>query len=190
MVQVAQQLLRNVDLHLAHAPTDRQTFFGVLGLANLDGEAMLQHLAAAGAHVEPHHVLAVPQAARWAVKRVTTAQRILPVGESDADILPRQTIMRVTQPLIVKQHLDAGDTGAGQRPAFDRQSPRHRLDGSAGHDHRCVDFQPELCRRHRRRWRWRTFDDKAADLFLHVIKAVPQHHANRCVCPKAVHRVP
>ena len=116
MPQAVQHILRHIGFHLRHAPADGRAVLEFLGLADDDGEAMLQDFAAARTNVELHDVIAVAQAARRTVERVAAAQRVHPVGEGRTDILPRQAIMRIAKPLIVEQHLDAGDARAGTAP--------------------------------------------------------------------------
>ena len=175
MPKDVQHLLRYIGFHLGHAPTDGRAIGEFLGLADHDGEAMLQHVPAARADGELHDVFAVAQAARRAVEREPAAQRVHPVGEGRADILSCEAIMRIAKPLIVEQHLDAGNARARERPSFDGQPSGDRLDHRAGNHRGRIDLQAEF----RRGWgRWRALDQDRADFVPRVVEAIAQHHAD------------
>lgn len=102
---------------------------------------MLKHFAAARAYVELHDMIAIAQTARRAMERKAAAKQIWPIGEGSAHVLARQSVMRITEPLIVQQHLHAGNAGTRQCPALDGQPSGYRFDRNARMDRRAVDLQ-------------------------------------------------
>ena len=61
MAKVAQHLMDKVGLHLRHAPADTEAVLILLGLPDLDPEAMLQDFAAPRPHVDLYDVIPIAQ---------------------------------------------------------------------------------------------------------------------------------
>ena len=76
----------------------------------------------------------------------SAAQGVWPIGEGSTHVLARQSAMRITEPLIVQQHLDAGNAGTRECPAFDGQPSGNRVNRNTRIDRRIVDFQAKLLR--------------------------------------------
>src|SRR4051812_39989863 len=104
MAEAVQHRIRDVGLHLRNAPADSESIVIVVRLFDLDPEALLEDFATSRPYVELHDVFAVAKRARWTVKCIAAAQRVHPVGKRAADILPRQTVMRLAEALIVQHH--------------------------------------------------------------------------------------
>ena len=175
MTQAVQHVVQHLGFHLRDAPTNGNAVLEFLGFPDLDDEAMLENLAASRAHVELHDMIAVAQTARRAMERVAAAQRIGPIGKRRTHILARQAIMRLTETLIVEQHIDADDARAGQCPSLDGETPGDRFGHRAGDHGGVVDLQAKL-----RLQRWRrlgALDQHGAHLLADVVEAVAQYHA-------------
>lgn len=174
MPQAGEYILGDIAFHLRHAPADGHALVEFLRLTDGDVEAVLQQLAGAPSHIELDHVFAVAQGARRAVERETATQRIHPIGERDPDVLARQAVMCIAEPLIIQQDLDAADPGAGQCPTFDGQASGDRFDGDTRYDGGGVDLQAELRGGRRLGWRRKfvTIDQDGAHLLLLIVEAI------------------
>ena len=89
-------------------------------------------------------MLAVAQAAGRTMEREAAAQRVRPFRERRSHILASQPVMRVAQPLIVKEDLETGDAGTGQQPAIDRQPPGDQRDRDTVRHRRAVHLEAEF----------------------------------------------
>ena len=144
--EVPQHALDQVGLRPCHAAADRRALVGLVRLLHRQVEPDEVLLPVLGADHELDLMRSVFQHAGRTVERVAAAQRVLPLGEGEPDILARQPVMRVPQPLAVEQDFDSLDPRARQNPALDRQPAGDRVGHGAVADRGTVEFEPEHLR--------------------------------------------
>ena len=147
IIQIVEHRRQHIGFRLADAAADAGQTVAIIGLLHIDGETANQFLAVLRPHHQAHRMRSIAQAAWRAVEGVAAAQRVLPVWESRADVLPGQAVMRLAQPLAVQQDLERTDAGARQHPTLDRQPAGDLLLDRIVHHLRRVRARNETPRR-------------------------------------------
>ncbi len=189
IIQIVEHRRQHIGFRLADAAADAGQTVAIIGLLHIDGETANQFLAVLRPHHQAHRMRSIAQAAWRAVEGVAAAQRVLPVWESRADVLPGQAVMRLAQPLAVQQDLERTDAGARQHPTLDRQPAGDLLLDRIVHHLRRVELETKLrdaggvllgrrrLRCHDRRLRRGALEPDELDLVADVVQPVAYHDA-------------
>ena len=151
--EIGQQRIDRIRFRARHAAADSTEPVEIVAFFYDDAKGLAHRGAVFRPSRDADLVRAVAQAARWAMEGEAAANRIVPVGEGRAHVLPGKTVMTFAQALAVHEDVQAGDAGPGQHPAFDRQTADHRRNSDAAIDRRAVELKAKLIRLHGFRYR-------------------------------------